>query len=222
MQWIPARSGIDLGAGPVAPTAPAPFPHQIDGIDLAVGLRRMMGKHTRYVALLRGFCTSKANADTDIRRALAADCRQDALRVAHTVKGLAGQIAADGLQQAAQALEQALQNTDDAVVLAERLDRFAQALSWQVGAIERALGAPAADTAVLLAEGALADAPSVMRQLAQLLAQDDAKAERLLADHAALLQMHFPAQFNELRQAVRAYDFEQALGLSLRGSSPRP
>jgi signal transduction histidine kinase/CheY-like chemotaxis protein len=213
VQWIPAGSGMAVRAGPVAPAAPAPFPNQIDGIDLAVGLRRMMGKRTRYVALLRGFCTSKANADADIRRALAADCRQDALRVAHTVKGLAGQIAADGLQQAAQALEQALQSTDDAGDLAHQLDRFADALAWQVAAIARALGAPVTDTQVLPAEGGLANAHSVLHQLAQLLAQDDAKAERLFADHAALLQRHFPAQFRELRQAVRAYDFEQALSL---------
>jgi two-component system sensor histidine kinase/response regulator len=223
VQWIPARRGVAAHARPAQATtptdplaiteAPEPFPKHIDGIDLAVGLRRMMGKRSRYVALLRGFCTSKANADLDIRRALAADCRQDAQRVAHTVKGLAGQIAAHGLQHEAQALEHALQNADSARELADRLDGFAHALAWQVAAIEQALGAPLANTAVPPNAGALEEAQSVLRQLAQLLAHDDAKAERLIADHTALLQQHFPTAFRELRQAVRDYDFEHALSL---------
>jgi two-component system sensor histidine kinase/response regulator len=195
------------------PGLPEPFPNQIDGIDLAVGLRRVMGKRSRYVALLRGFCSSKANTDIDIRRALEANCRQDAQRLAHTVKGLAGQIAAHDLQQEAQALEQALQSADDAHELADRLDRFTHALAWQVAAIEQALGVPAAQTTTAPGTGALAEAQSVMCQLAQLLVQDDAKAQRLVADNAALLGLHFPGQFRELRQAVDAFDFERALQL---------
>ncbi len=223
-QWIPARQEADTAETQAEhaansgheglPARAEPFPDHVDGIDLAVGLRRMMGKHARYVSLLRNFCESKAGAALDIRRALADGSLAEAARIAHTVKGLAGQIAAHRLQHEAQALEFALQAGTGTPELSDRIARFDAALAWQIKAIGQALGAsapvppPAAGS-----EGSPAEAGAVLRQLAQLLAQDDAKAERLLADHAARLRAHFPHLFEDLQRAVRSYDFERALSL---------
>ena len=46
-----------------------------------------------------------------------------------------------------------------------------------------------------------------------MLVNDDAKAERLIADNSTVLIACLPEQFRALRQAVREYDFEQALAL---------
>ncbi|NVO07539.1 MAG: Hpt domain-containing protein, partial [Rhodoferax sp.] len=162
--------------------------------------------------VLRSFCATKAHADLDIRRALEAGDHLEAQRIAHTVKGLAGQIAAHGLEHEAQALEHLLQEPGNAPEMLACIDSFGHALAWQIGVIEQALGAPV-EPASLAPQGSLAEAQTVMRQLARLLAQDDAKAERLVADHAATLGAHFPQVVRELSQAVRAYDFERALGL---------
>jgi hypothetical protein len=59
-------------------------------------------------------------------------------------------------------------------------------------------------------------ATEVMRQLRQLLAVDDAKAERLLGEHEALIAAVLPDHHRELRQAVREFDFERALEVLAR------
>jgi two-component system sensor histidine kinase/response regulator len=46
-----------------------------------------------------------------------------------------------------------------------------------------------------------------------LLAEDDAEAGELLLEHAELLQAALPAQFHQIDQAIRAYDFQGAHAL---------
>ena len=105
-----------------------------------------------------------------------------------------------------------LQTPADAREVSDRIDSFAQALAWQIGVIEQTLGAKP-EASALSQAGSPEQAQAVLRQLASLLAQDDAKAERLVADNEATLGAHFPQQFRELRQAIRGYDFERALNL---------
>ena len=102
----------------------------------------------------------------------------------------------------------------DAQALAGPLGDFAAALSVQVADILQALSG-AAPVADVPQTGAATPAlkAELLGQLAQMLANDDAKAERLINDNTALLMACLPEQFRELRQAVREYDFEAALAL---------
>ncbi len=191
-----------------------PFPAHIEGIDMGVGLRRMMGKTQRYISILRSFCETKDHADLEIRQAWESDKTQDAIRMAHTVKGLAGQIGANALAERAQALERALEEGATADTTEQLLNTFSQALATQVGAILAALSVPDStvqDSAASPSSPEQRDA--ILRQLAAMLANDDAKAERLIADHSVTLMACMPEQFRALRQAVREFDFEQALAL---------
>ena len=100
-------------------------------------------------------------------------------------------------------------------------------ISGRQAALPHALPGPTADSASIQApEVALPAAPAtaptkdsrlatetLLRQLAHLLAQYDANAARLIDDHSALLGAHFPQLYQALLQAVRAYDFAQALRL---------
>ena len=60
----------------------------------------------------------------------------------------------------------------------------------------------------------------VFAQLVTLLADDNAKAERLLADHAALLAAALPRHFRLLQQAVSEFNFEQALAILADAGPP--
>jgi two-component system sensor histidine kinase/response regulator len=217
LKWIPARVRADVSAiEPAEPdTATDHFPVHIAGIDTAAGLRRMMGKKQRYLSILRSFCETKDHADIEIRRAWESGDGEGAIRLAHTVKGLAGQIGAHSLQQTAQTLEHAMESAQGADVIEEHLHGFTDELASQISAILQALAGHPKETVEAAGVGdfSVKQQQAVLRQLATMLAADDAKAERLIGDNTALLMACMPNQFRELRQAVREYDFEQALAL---------
>ena len=214
LKWIPPRAGspleVKVGADSTAPAAET-LPGHIDGIDLAAGLRRMMGKKQRFVALLRTFCSTQAEADLNIRHALDAGDGASAERLAHTIKGLSGQIGAYELAQHAERLEHTIREGAPTLELNGQLESFSQRLSTQIDAIISAL--PGAETPSASAALSADETQTLLRQLGSLLANDDAKADRLISDHSAALAMALPDTFRELRQAVREFDFERALSL---------
>ena len=101
------------------PSAPAPpagttsradakaLPEYLDGIDVVDGLKRVAGNRNLYRNLLLKFRQSQAHAVEDIREALAAGDHERAHRLAHTIRGVAGNIGAKELQAVATAVEAA-------------------------------------------------------------------------------------------------------------------
>jgi two-component system sensor histidine kinase/response regulator len=97
--------------GPVAEpdVARAQFePRDLEGVDVAQGVKQAGGKRARYEKLLARFVEDQGDAVQHIRKALLDDRRRDAERMAHTLKGLARQIAAGELANAAETLERAI------------------------------------------------------------------------------------------------------------------
>ncbi|MGC9451333.1 MAG: response regulator, partial [Oceanipulchritudo sp.] len=92
----------DQEAGPLRSLAPFP------GIDLPKALSHLRGNEERLEKLMVKFVKNQATVVEDIRTALDAGEREDARRLAHTLKGLAGLIGATGLQDSARKLETAL------------------------------------------------------------------------------------------------------------------
>jgi CheY-like chemotaxis protein len=123
-RWIqPRTDGAHDLAAPDAPiasnagtdvsetTAPErDLPIDIVGLDSALGLRRMLGKPTLYRRMLHQFAQGQRHAFAQLRAALQAGDAQTAERIAHTVKGLAGNIGATALQALAGQVEQDIHN----------------------------------------------------------------------------------------------------------------
>ncbi len=84
------------------------FP-SLPGIDIANGLKRMMNKSRLYEKVLREFHSRFHNEAARIHAAIVNGDFPTAQRLAHSAKGLAGSIGALTLQEAAKALEIALQ-----------------------------------------------------------------------------------------------------------------
>jgi two-component system, sensor histidine kinase and response regulator len=78
---------------------------QLAGIDTAQGLKRLLGNQKVYTNILRKFGQDFQEAAETIKNLAAAGKEQDAIILAHTIKGAAGNIGAVELQEAAAAVE---------------------------------------------------------------------------------------------------------------------
>jgi HPt (histidine-containing phosphotransfer) domain-containing protein len=110
---------------------------EIAGINLADGLKRVAGNRRLYRDLLGQFAAKQGDAAAQIATALESGDLKLAERIAHTVKGVAGNIGITEVQAVAQKLEKALRDGEGKVsaVLVE----FASLMGAQVHAIEKAL-----------------------------------------------------------------------------------
>ncbi len=93
--------GAPLGAPPVSAWPELP------GIDLQAGLARVERDQGLYLKLLRRFRADQAGFGTAFRAAWSQGDMETATRLAHTLKGLAGNLGAHVLQEAARRLEMA-------------------------------------------------------------------------------------------------------------------
>ena len=110
---------------------------EIAGINLADGLRRLAGNRRLYRDLLGQFVAKESGAAAQISAALERGDLKQAERIAHTVKGIAGNLGITEVQSEAQKLEKAIREGQDSV--AALLGAFATVLGTQVHAIDQAL-----------------------------------------------------------------------------------
>ena len=99
---------------PAAVVAEADELPDVAGLNVAEGLVRVAGNRKLYRKLLRQFSTTEADAAQRIASALAEKDRALAERLAHTVKGVAGNIGAHAVQNAAAHLEKAIKGSSPA------------------------------------------------------------------------------------------------------------
>jgi signal transduction histidine kinase/FixJ family two-component response regulator/HPt (histidine-containing phosphotransfer) domain-containing protein len=81
---------------------------ELPGVDVRAGLGRVGGNVALYRKLLDKFVANNSDALSDIRREVESGEREAAIRLAHTLKGVGGNIGANGLQVAVAELEAAL------------------------------------------------------------------------------------------------------------------
>ena len=117
LRWARNRR---VGTGPARAPAPAPvrppaaaaadndLPSGIAGLDTALGLSRMLGKKSLYLAMLRRYVAGQEHVVRDIREAWRSGDKATAERLAHTTKAVSGNVGATLVQDRAAALEGAL------------------------------------------------------------------------------------------------------------------
>jgi two-component system, sensor histidine kinase and response regulator len=224
------RGGAPSGA-PVRKAEPPPARDasdlsSVEGLDVADGLRRVGGNPKFYRDLLRQFVEGHADAAEKILETLGGGDRTVAKRIAHTVKGVAGNLGAGRVQAIAGELEKAIaeggQHTDLEPLrarLAETLGAFVDRLKTVLGPREEApapAATPSADpetirAAAIRVEGMLRDF--------------DAAALDFVDGEGAVLRAIFSAEgFRAFRESVSSYAFEEALEAlrSAAGPGRRP
>jgi CheY-like chemotaxis protein len=185
-------------------------PRDIEGLNTELGLKRVLGKVPRYQSMLEKYVAGQAAAVAELRAALALEDRETAQRLAHTTRGVSGNIGASSVQQLAEALELAIKAGQSPVELAPLLDTLQQSLDPLVQAIAQRLpqvqfvtpaAAVAVDEAHLL---------RVTQRLRELLSDMDSEAGDWLGKHRAVLSSAFPAHLPALESALQAFEFDIA------------
>jgi two-component system, sensor histidine kinase and response regulator len=135
-QWIAPTAAARRKAAAAAPVAmiepdripprTAAGPKSPPGLDLTTALARLGGNDRLLREVVAEFARDYAKCAVQLRRDVAAGDLEAARRLAHTVKGVAGNIAANALAAAARALEDSL--VTGAVPAEAALDAFAAAL----------------------------------------------------------------------------------------------
>ena len=214
VRWIHPREGLGQPLPQqrqswTPPSADDDMPPQIPGLDLSLGLRHTMGKKALYLNLLRRFVRGQQAGLQPIEQALAAGDIPAAERLAHTLKGLAGNIGASALQAAMDKVETALRETAPLTTVHKLMAPASALLTELLTQLQTHLPEPAVQpvrSAVDPAQGQV-----ICQQLQALLAYDDPQAIELLRDHAPLLQVALGASYHTIRTAVEDFDFEEAL-----------
>ncbi|SDS52586.1 PAS domain-containing hybrid sensor histidine kinase/response regulator [Pseudomonas oryzae] len=205
-------------AAPVAPVEDCELP-AVAGLQQEAALQRLGGNRALLRKLLERFCETQGDAAVCIGQALQAGDRELALRAAHTLRGLAGNIGAQLLASIAAELEAHLRQPD-AVDCGQRLADLQCELQAQIERIGAALAraaSPLSAPAAPAAEVDLAGLGAGLQRLAGLLRDDDGEAgkclEQLLDPLAGLGLQETAAQ---LQRLIGRYEFEAALELLQR------
>ncbi len=221
-KWLtPAGPAATAGSRPspaqdAAGTTLPPAVGAVEGLDCAEGLRRMGGKAALYLSMLRKFSAGQRAAGQQVADALAEGDERTAERIAHTLKGVAGNLGASGIQDAAGQLEAALHDGRERPAIDALLAALTARLGALIASLERALPPAAADAGDVEAgdERAAPMAVGAVRaRLAALLRDDDPAANAVLDEHAILLREAMPAQYDALVAAVRGFNFGEALAI---------
>jgi CheY-like chemotaxis protein len=185
---------------------------EIAGVNRADGLKRVAGNRRLYRDLLGQFATKQGDAATQISAALESGDRQLAERIAHTVKGVAGNIGITDVQSAAQKLEKAIREAQDTVPAL--LNDFARLIGAEVQAITRALhaSAPAPGEAKRTMPFNGEAAAAAVARLKSLLEASDGDAEEAFRDlQDAVAGAVEKPQLDALGASITDFDFETAL-----------
>ncbi|MBU3735850.1 MAG: response regulator, partial [Methylobacterium sp.] len=189
-----------------AQNATLAVPSGIPGLDTRLGLSRVLDKQPLYLAVLRKFLLSQSDTLPRLRAALDRGDHEEAQRIAHTLKGVAGNIGAPAIQQQAAGLEERLGQAHDREGIAPLLQSLDDSLQRLLTPLAAALDqqpAPAAYDPE--------DLRSVTFRLAALLADDDSEAGEVFAQHDSLLRAAYAPEYDTLAARIGNFDFETAL-----------
>ena len=109
---------------------------ELQGISVSDGLKHVGGNEKLYRKLLLQFLDTNRESVNEIRAALEKKDQTLAVRLAHTVKGVAGTLGAGALAQVAGELEKALKN-EETGELSNLLEQFESHLNQVMHSIEK-------------------------------------------------------------------------------------
>ncbi|MCF8159704.1 MAG: PAS domain S-box protein [Polaromonas sp.] len=216
LQNVPGKATAASGSPQDAGQA---IPLDIAGLDTQLGLRRVLGKKSLYLSMLRRFVAGQKSVVAQLLAALAQDDLNTAERLAHTTKSTAGSIGALEIQSLAAAVEHGLAHGEPRHLLLTHVQSLEQPLAALISALESGLPDEAAHAKVSVDPVKL---KVVCDRLASLLAYDDAAAVDVVSDHADLLNTAFPNHYPALESAVKMFDFEAALQALKAALETRP
>jgi polar amino acid transport system substrate-binding protein len=182
----------------------------IPGIDTQAGLARVGGSTAVYRKILDKFRDTQAEAPQRIRAALAAGDQTTAQREAHTLKGVAGNIGANGVQSAAKSVESLIRDgggTDSA------LGELAQTLNALIEGMPRSQRPETSEHAATTVISTTELEP-LLERLQALLEDSDAEAMDVVEEITSRIEDGSSrACIKEIGRHIDDFEFDEALGL---------
>lgn len=214
-RWIKPKNPQAVPSDPAKPerlARDADLP-AIANLDLNQAMRRMGGNAKLVRKLIGRFAETQADVIDRIQIAVTGGHMETATREAHTVKGLAGNIGASQLLALAGVVEGCLKH-QQMEALPQALDAMAAELSALLAQIAAAIGSVEA-SGVEKVSGEMVDRTELakeLQQLAALLADDDARAGKLVEGIAEKLRSLGQGSVSaQLQKLIGKYEFEEAL-----------
>ena len=211
---LPAAAPV-AGSKPTDVPAPHPSPDLpvIAGLDSNDGLSRVAGNRKLYIKLLRQFVEQQGPAIGQVTAALAQADVALAERLAHTLKGVAGNIGAKAVQAAAGGLEKLIRARAAVSEIEAAQQQVAAALDPLVAHLRSAVNAPAPEVTAPAAAPTAdpAQTREAAERLAQLLAEfDPAAADFIEANQAVMRSMFVGDTWSQFEKLVQGYSFAEA------------
>ncbi|HAT51348.1 MAG: response regulator [Nitrospirae bacterium] len=156
------------------------FPSELPGIDIDVGLALLGNNIKLYRKLLKSFHDAHALSGLHLVAALNSGDRHQAIRLAHTLKGIAGTLGANDLRSHAIKLEELfMKNNNPDVGEHELLSRLLCSLEQVMGGI-RAIKNP---QAIIKSSHDHPNADKIIGRLQELLHRGDTRSIRIFHKH---------------------------------------
>jgi two-component system sensor histidine kinase/response regulator len=187
----------------------------IVGLDTKDGLMRVAGNRKLYLKLLRQFNDNQGPAVVQIRAALVQSDTALAERLAHTLKGVAGNIGAKSVQTAAGTAEKLIRDRAKLEEVESALRRIATELDPLIQQLQTSLNALASESQATSASVAPVDpakAREVAAQLVKLLGDFDPGAADFVEKNQHPLRSFFAGteSWSQFEKLVQGYAFAEA------------
>lgn len=218
-KWVQAEERNLVSEGKPKQKAPAPMTHDmpesLPGIDLASGLRRVANNKNLYISLLSDFIESYTNIADRIRGALADNDRAGAKALAHTVRGVAGNISATDLFKISDKIETSIvQEMPVEALLGEFEDLFKIAAESVASLIEKEeqLAPEEEDDDVDIEDVDFEKVSDLLLELALMLENHDLEADTKMPTLEKMMRgTPFGSDLERIKKSVGKLDFETAL-----------
>jgi len=197
-----------VAAAPPDETAIIDGLRRIPGLDVEAGLHVVRNRRSQYLRLLEMFAKSHRDDLDRLRAALAAGDNENARLLAHSLKGVGGNIGAAGLQQAAAAFEAALKAGADGPPREPLLAAVAAAHGDLLAGLHRHLPQLAPPPAAAVDWPALRQ---LLDELAVLLETADMAAYQRCNQHGEQIRQALGDLGGRLVNEIEAFAFPEAL-----------
>jgi two-component system sensor histidine kinase/response regulator len=187
----------------------------LPGFDIESSIVRVAGKKALYIDLLTRFHESQANAAIEIQQAIQSNDPQLAERLAHTTKGVSGNIGALELHKASEKLEAAIKDRD-----VEKTEKYLTAFTDELRRVIELLGSVLPQKTPSVAGARMPNPvdPEVLGRLLsklnELLADDDGEAVGFLNDIWGVLTKTLDnSSLTLLKNKVDQFAFDEAIDI---------
>ena len=222
MHWLDKNDSVKTNKKmPEAPAKPAQGQNQEDlscalpGIDVSGALKRVGGNTQLYKKMLTKFRQTYSDTSNELTNLIANKKYEDAILLAHSIKGLSGNLGITDLFSAAEQLEKYLRADSDSAELQTLLANFTEKLHTCIeiiknANIEEVVEPPKQN---LNADAQNID-PEKVNMLRKLLASSDANAQALFETLIPEFEKFVPEGIlGKIKMEVENFEFDEALAL---------